>query len=198
MFSRVSPYVAGFVGVDGGADHLLKAGIAPEAVVGDLDSLSSRARATFSDRLFEVAEQSTTDFEKAVTRVEAKGLIAIGFTGGRIDHALSVLNVMARHRDRPIFLLDEADVSWVLSGADVAFDLPKGTRVSVMPLGQAQVTVTGLVWPFADQAMSPDGFTSPSNAAIGGAVTVAADGPVLITVPQAHLPDVVQAVVPAK
>ena len=39
VFAVVSPYVAGFVGVDGGADHLLAGGIAPMAVIGDLDSV---------------------------------------------------------------------------------------------------------------------------------------------------------------
>ena len=189
----LSPLVGAFVGVDSGADHLLAAGVSPAAVIGDLDSLSEQARATFGSCLCEVSEQSTTDFEKALTRVSAPSVLALGFTGGRLDHALSVLNVLARYTQRAVLLLDATDVSFVAPIGQIAFDLAKETRVSIMPLSVAKVTVTGLRWPFADMMMTPDGFTSPSNAALGGKVTIATDGPVLVTLPRALLPIALQA-----
>jgi len=185
--SAVSTHAGAFVGVDAGADHLLAADVRPAAVIGDLDSLSDQARATFQTCLFEVTEQSTTDFEKALTRVAAPMVLGLGFTGGRLDHSLSVLNVMARHVQRAILLIDRDDVSFVAPLGQVAFYLPHGTRVSIMPLGAATVTVTGVRWPFAEMVMAPNGFTSPSNAALGGRISLQTDGPVLITLPQAHL-----------
>ncbi len=196
--SAVSDHAGAFVGVDGGADHLLAADMRPAAVIGDLDSLSDQARATFHDCLFEVTEQSTTDFEKALTRVAAPMVLGLGFTGGRLDHSLSVLNVMAQHLQRAILLIDREDASFIAPLGQITFDLPAGTRVSIMPLGAAKVTVTGLRWPFADMAMAPDGFTSPSNAALGGHVSLQTDGPVLVTLPQAHLRTAMQAAVRAR
>lgn len=190
--------VAAFVGVDGGANHLLAAGVSPAAVIGDLDSLSDAARALFADQLCHVAEQSSTDFEKALTRVAAPVVLALGFTGGRMDHTLSVLNVMARYADRAVVLADGQDVCFVARQGRTTFATPARTRISVMPLGSATATVTGVVWPFADQPMTPDGFTSPSNAAAGGEVTLQVDGPVLITLPRAFLLTALQAVVRAE
>ncbi len=71
--------VDAFVGVDGGADHLLAAGVTPAAVIGDLDSLSDLARATFAEQTYHIAEQETTDFEKALTRIDAARVLAVGF-----------------------------------------------------------------------------------------------------------------------
>ncbi|WP_234417076.1 thiamine diphosphokinase [Loktanella sp. Alg231-35] len=173
-----------YIGVDGGADHLLDAGVTPAAVIGDLDSLSCRARATFADLLHPVDDQSTTDFEKVLQRVEAPMMICLGFTGGRMDHTLSVLNVMVRFADRAVVLVDEDDASFLANPGQTRLALPVGTRVSIMPLGAATVSVQGLQWSFADQLMTPDGFTSPSNAASEEEVTITTDGPVLITLPQ--------------
>ncbi len=191
--SAVFSHVSGFVGVDGGANHLLRAGIAPLYVIGDLDSLSDQARATFDDRLCHVSEQSTTDFEKALVRVDAPLLLCIGFTGGRMDHILSVLNVMAQHAQRAIVLIDDHDVSFVARQGQTVFQATEATRISIMPIAAATVTATGLVWNFSDTLMTPDGFTSPSNAAVGGDVAIETDGPVLVTLPRALLPTALQA-----
>lgn len=196
--SAVFSHVAAFIGVDGGANHLLAAGVTPAAVIGDLDSLSAQARATFAQQLCQVTEQSTTDFEKALSRVSAPLVLALGFTGGRLDHALSVLNVIARHNDRAVILIDENDVSFVAPLGLTAFEAEKNLRVSIMPLAEATVTVTGLQWPFAKTAMRLDGFTSPSNAAVGGIVSIETDGPLLVTLPRALLPTAMQAAARAK
>ena len=196
--SAVSSHVGAFVAVDSGADHLLAAKVAPAAVIGDLDSLSDQARATFQDCLHEITEQSTTDFEKALTRVAAPLVIAIGFTGGRLDHALSVLNVLSRNAQRAVLLLDAEDVSFVAPFRHITFEAEQDTRVSVMPLGTAKVTLSGVRWPFVDMLMTADGFTSPSNAALGGPVTLQTDGPVLVTLPRALLQTAMQAAVRAE
>lgn len=193
--STVLDEVSLFVGVDRGADHLLAAGVTPALVVGDLDSLSDDARATFAAVLCQIDEQSTTDFEKALSSVAAPAVLCLGFTGGRIDHALSVLNVMARNVHRAIILADENDVCFFARMGKTSFNVPSKTRVSIMPLGPAVVTVTGLEWPFVDQLMTPAEFTSPSNAALGGRVMVDTDGPVLLTLPRAFLQTALKAAV---
>jgi thiamine pyrophosphokinase len=155
-------------------------------VVGDLDSLSDHARATFGDRLHHIAEQSTTDFEKTLNRIDAPMIIAVGFTGGRMDHVLAVLNVLARHVSRAVVLLDEVDLCFAAASGETRIAPPIGTRMSLMPLAACNVTATGLRWPFADQDMHPARFISSSNE-VAGPVTVQTDGPLLITLPAAHL-----------
>jgi thiamine pyrophosphokinase len=60
---------AGLVAADGGADRALALGHVPQAVIGDMDSLSDGAPATLADRLHPVAEQETTDFDKALRMI---------------------------------------------------------------------------------------------------------------------------------
>ena len=190
-FAAVAPLVAGYVGVDGGADHLLARDITPMAVIGDLDSLSEVARERFSACLCHVGEQESTDFEKALTRVAAPHIIALGFTGGRMDHALSVLNVMARHPQPAVLLVDADDVSYLAPQGDSVITMPAGARVSLMPLGDVHASVSGVRWPFTDWALHPTGRNSASNMAMGGPVRISAQGPLLVTLPLAHLVEAV-------
>lgn len=191
------PLVTDLVAADGGADHLLVAGLTPAAVIGDMDSITQAAKTEFAGRMHHVAEQESTDFEKALSRINAAGIIALGFTGGRMDHALAVLNVLARHRTRPVLLLDGSDVSFVVPDAPIALDLPENTRISLMPLSDTVVTATGLRWPLDSAQMHPAGMTSSSNAVAAPRVKIAAQGPVLITLPRIHLPQALKAVFPA-
>lgn len=189
----VSRLVGAYIAVDSGADQLRNAGLVPDAVIGDLDSLSADSRALFADRLIHIAEQSTTDFEKALSRVDAPAILGLGFTGGRLDHSLSVLHVMLRYCERAVVLIDAEDVSFFANVGDTTLTLPQGTRVSVLPIIDATVTLQGVVWPFTNQAMAASGFTSPSNAADGGDVVIKTDVPVLVTLPRAFLQSALQA-----
>lgn len=192
------PLVTEIVAADGGADHLLAAGLTPSAVIGDMDSISDRARAAFADQMYHIAEQETTDFEKALSRIDAACVLALGFTGGRMDHALAVLNVLARNRARPVVLLDGNDASFMLPDAPVALMLPPGARISLMPLADVQVTATGLRWPLTDAALHPTGLVSASNVVADEKVLLQARGPLLVTLPRAHLGAALQAIVPAQ
>ena len=75
------------IGADGGGERLLAAGIEPDAVVGDLDSLSAAAQKQFSDRLVRDTGPNSSDLEKAVAWARAEGADAItvvGWSGGRL------------------------------------------------------------------------------------------------------------------
>ena len=48
---------------DGGANKCLKAGIKPNIVVGDLDSITPKNKAILLGRLKQVARQDNSDFE---------------------------------------------------------------------------------------------------------------------------------------
>ncbi len=66
-------YVSGghLVGADGGADHIVAAGLMPEAIIGDFDSLTNVESWLGRTRLLSIAEQETTDFEKALYSTRA-------------------------------------------------------------------------------------------------------------------------------
>ena len=181
------------VAADGGADDVLAEGLSPVAIIGDMDSLAPAARAAFADRLYHIPEQETTDFEKCLTRIEAPLVIGVGFLGGRMDHSLASLNVLARHRDRAVILLNEADVCCVVPEAGLRLSLPAGMRLSLLPLGAARLWTEGLRWDVDGADMAPDGFISISNE-VAGEVRVRAEGPVLFAVPLEGFDAVVSAV----
>ena len=191
----VQTFATDFVGVDSGADVLWAANVTPMAVIGDLDSISDVARERFASVIHHFPEQDTTDFEKALSRVQAPVTLAVGFTGGRMDHSLAALNVLARYLDRGVILMDADEICFMAPQGKTLFEVPPETPFSLMPLGKCQVTVTGLKWSFERTLMEPDGFISSSNQAMGP-VTVDAEGPVMITLPVAYfqhvLPDVVR------
>lgn len=151
------------VAADGGADRALAAGHMPELAIGDFDSLSAEGRAALGPgRLHHIAEQETTDFDKALRSVAAPFVLAVGFTGARLDHTLGVLNVLGRHPDRRCLVLGPEDVCF-LAPADLVLALAPGTRLSLFPLGPVAGHSTGLRWPIDGIAFGPLGPTGLSN-----------------------------------
>ena len=97
------------VAADGAAKRALEFGLMPEAVVGDLDSLDAATRARLpADRVFEIAEQDSTDFDKALRSIAAPLVLALGFTGQRLDHELAVYNALVRHAGRRAIVVGSA------------------------------------------------------------------------------------------
>ena len=110
------------VAADGGADRVLAAGHMPVAVIGDFDSLSVEGRRLIpADRQHMIAEQDSTDFDKALRSIAAPFVLALGFAGARIDHGLAVFNTLLRYPDRVCIVLgaEDAVVSDALNHASI-------------------------------------------------------------------------------
>ncbi len=154
------------VAADGGADRLLRLGVEPEAVIGDLDSITTKAQTRLAGRLFPIREQATTDFDKALRSVQAPFVLGVGFSGARLDHGLAVLNALVRHADRRCLLLSATDVVFV-APRDMALALRVGTRLSLFPMGEVTGTSTGLRWPLDGLQFGPTGMIGTSNQVTG-------------------------------
>lgn len=175
------------VGVDGGADRVLRLGYRPEAVVGDLDSLSSTAREQLADRLFLIPEQITTDFDKALRSVSAPFVLALGFVGARIDHGLAVLTALAAHPDRACLVLGPQDVMFH-APPQMDLSLRAGDRFSLFPMARVSGQSRGLDWPLDGLDFAPDGMIGTSNRVSTGPVQVTMDGPGMLAIlPRARL-----------
>lgn len=183
------------VAADGGADAALALGAIPEAVIGDMDSLSDAGRQALGDaRIHRIAEQNSTDFAKALRNIDAPFVIAVGFAGKRLDHTLAALNSMARHQGSPVAMLAHEDLVFRLPPS---LDLPlaPGTRVSLFPLGPARGRSTGLEWPIDGIEFAPDARTGTSNRATGP-VSLQIEGVMLALLPREVTATVLQALVP--
>ena len=161
------------IGADGGADQIVDAGLKPEVIVGDFDSLREPLSWLGKTRLIQLPEQETTDFEKALYSTRAPVTIGLGMTGGRFDHTLAALDAMARYaRKRHIVLVDEQDIALGLT-REFAFEVAAGDRVSIHPL--APITFwhsDGLEYPLDAVKLAPGVRTGTSNMATTGTFAI--------------------------
>lgn len=180
------------VGADAGADTIVAAGLKPEAIIGDFDSLREPMGWLGKTRLMQIAEQETTDFEKTLYSTRAPVTVGLGMTGGRFDHTLAALDAVTRYaHDRRIVLVDEHDLAVALTEA-FSFELPPGERVSVHPL--AAITFwrsEGLKYPLNNIRLAPGVRSGTSNVAASGPFTIVPEegvhAPYLVIIDRQHL-----------
>src|SRR5690625_279741 len=183
------------VAADRGADRLEELGLMPGTIIGDMDSISNRDRWEKMSRLVRLPEQETTDFEKCLYATEAPFYIAAGFTGGRVDHSLSVLHALLAREEKRVVLIGEEDAVTLLpSGKVVGLDLPAGARVSIFPLRPTRgIHSQGLTWPVEGLDMAPGRLIGTSNKASGGRVELGFDRPgAVLIIGREHLPALVK------
>ncbi len=87
---------------DGSAESLLNTGMIPDAIVGDMDSLSDELKERFSDRIFVDDNQETNDLTKAVEWCHASGyddITIVGATGKREDHTIGNISLLAEYSE---------------------------------------------------------------------------------------------------
>ncbi|WP_037281007.1 thiamine diphosphokinase [Rubellimicrobium mesophilum] len=190
---RLAPIL---VAADGGADAVLAAGADPVAVIGDMDSLSEEAARAFAGRLHPVPEQETTDFDKALTRIDAPAVVALGFAGGRLDHELAALHSLVARPDRPCVLLGPTTLAFH-APPELALPLDPGTLVSLFPFAPVGIASEGLLWPTDGLAFAPQTRIGTSNEA-RGEVRLRPSGPgMLVILPRGVLARAVAALIAA-
>jgi thiamine pyrophosphokinase len=171
------------VAADGGANRAIALGEMPSAVFGDFDSLSATARdALGANRLHLIAEQQTTDFDKALRSVQAPFVIGLGCLGRRLDHSLAALNVLVRAA-RACLLLGGPDVVFAAPpGRTLHLEMASGERVSLFPLARVTGRSTGLQWPIDGLVMAPDTLIGTSNRVVARRVSLWFDAPGMIVI----------------
>jgi thiamine pyrophosphokinase len=171
----------------------------PAAVIGDFDSLSAAARVVIpEDRQHVIAEQDTTDFDKALRSIAAPFVLALGFSGARIDHGLAVFNAMLRHSGKTCILLGEQDAVFVCP-PQITLKMQVGDRFSLFPMGAVSGESSGLRWPVSGIAFAPDGQIGTSNMVSAPLVHLGFDAPrMLVILPRQRLDAVLNALVPQR
>lgn len=188
------------VGADGGGDAIGGAGLVPELIVGDLDSLSDRAGWEARTRVIHIPEQITTDFQKALYSTAAPVTLALGMTGKRLDHTLAALSAVLQYApQRRLVIVDEVDVALAVIGP-LRFSAARGERVSIHPLVPVRfASSSGLLYPLDGLRLEPGGLLGTSNAGTGDLVEIvpADDTPWLLILGKERLWDLIGLVRPA-
>ncbi len=175
---------------DGAASALLCAGLEPDLVVGDLDSLDPALKKRFWKRLVHESEQETNDLSKAFRACMARGwktIVILGAGGRREDHLLGNASLL------PLFAAAGADVRMetdygtflpVLKSA--SFRRPAGTKVSIFSFHpEMPISATGLVYPL-DKLRLPFWWCGTLNETNAPEFSLAFDGraPLLLYFPR--------------
>lgn len=161
------------VAVDAGGAVCRQAGVRPDLLVGDFDSID---RALVDEAVAEgievrafPAEKDATDLELAIDAARSLGANAItvtAATSGRLDHTLGVLAAIAGAADLLPRIVEPHVRGWLLAeGGRRALALSgAGATVSLVPFGgAATVSATGLRWPLDHAVLSPSSTLGISN-----------------------------------
>lgn len=148
---------------DGGADYAALSDVRPDVVIGDMDSLPMEQRARLERQDVRFIQHPTakdeTDLELALLYATEQGatrITILGALGGRIDHELANLLLLAHPR------LEGLDTRIISSEQEISlisqtrlFDGTIGDLLSLLPIGgdATGVTTKGLAYPLRDETL---------------------------------------------
>lgn len=157
---------------DGGANQLHKLGIVPDAILGDMDSLTTPV--PDGVELIPAPDQDRTDLDKAVAYLVDAGfdpITIIGATGDRLDHTFGALAIVARCGVR---LVDDVGIALRIQGpGDIVIAASPGRTVSLLPCGVVcGLTTANLKWNLHRADFSFGEQDGTSNVATGDRIEV--------------------------
>jgi thiamine pyrophosphokinase len=161
------------IAVDGGGNALAAAGIVPQLVVGDLDSLADAARRQFAAAGAEICEypaaKDETDLELALliaAERAASRIDILGALGGRWDQSLSNVALLALPElvGIPVCLRDLRQMAWLVRDASLICG-KIGDTVSLLPFGGPAhgITTQGLRWELQEASLPFERSRGVSN-----------------------------------
>lgn len=169
------------IAADGGLDAARRWGLSVDAVVGDLDSASEAAlewaRRCGATIEAHPADKDMTDLELAMARAlpQTDAVHVVLPSGGRLDQAVSSLAVLASPRWATLEVsatVGEAHVTVVRGLRRLRGEV--GEVVSLLAVGGPALvaSTSGLLFPLAEEALSPTSGRGTSNVIVATPPTV--------------------------
>jgi thiamine pyrophosphokinase len=176
LLHRLARQARFIVAADGGANLARAAGIRPDLIIGDLDSVTSATRRHFAScRILRVERQDNTDLEKALDVLSAEGFGEVtiaGATGRRLDFSLANFSIAWLYMPR--LRIRFAGDGWQAVPLTGRIDLraPRGTIVSLIPFSACSgITLRGLAYPLTNAGLR-GGAVAVSNVVVRSSFTV--------------------------
>lgn len=174
LVARLAPTVDLVIAVDHGGAVCLDAGVNPDVLLGDFDSIDPAAFDWLRDAGSRVVrypvDKDRTDLELALEFAREEGVSAVMVTAassGRLDHTLCTLGALAAAGDLSPMLVEPDVQAWVLtSGHRQSLTVSGlGATLSVLAIcGEAIVSITGARWPLDHALLEPCSGLGLSNA----------------------------------
>jgi thiamine pyrophosphokinase len=136
---------------DGSAAGLIDRDIIPEAIVGDLDSISEEIAVKFHTRLFKDTNQETNDLTKAVKFCISKGysdIVILGATGKREDHTVGNISLLTEYiKEVNVRMVTDTGIFIPCLGSCRFMSNP-GQQISIFSIDpETEITSEGLKYP---------------------------------------------------
>ena len=154
------------IAADGGTRHALAAGVTPDVVIGDLDSISPDERACVEAAGSQVIRFSPrkdeTDLELALlhaARAGATEIVVLAALGGRLDQTVANLLLLAlpELEGLDVCIVEGPQTAFLIrAGGDATqIEGQPGDTLSLIPLAGDAVGVTaeGVEWPLHDETL---------------------------------------------
>jgi len=182
------PADATVIAADGGADLARDLGLDVDLVVGDLDSVSAETLARIERVERHAVAKDATDLDlalSAASRFEPDRILVVGGAGGRLDHLLGGLLLLAADSFAGVRVDAQIGVAavHVIRGERTLIGEP-GELISLLAVhGPASGVVTeGLVYPLRGEALEPGSTRGISNVFAACEARVALEAGVLLAV----------------
>jgi thiamine pyrophosphokinase len=187
------------VAADGGARYALAAGIVPDLIVGDMDSLGEDLAQEIEGRGAELerhpVRKDKRDGHLAVLAARERGATAADFAcaaGGKFGALFAVPHILlaAERLGLRSYVVADRGRMFVVEAGSRAVKGAVGDSVSVFPLaGPATgVTLEGMGYPLTNATLDPGDTLGFHNELVGGKAKVSVKGGTLLVV-QEHTPD---------
>lgn len=163
------------IGVDGGAEYLYDAGIKPDLIIGDFDTVSEECLNYYSEKGIEInrypKEKDETDTELAVMKavsLNCEEIHLFAATGTRLDHLLGNIMSMRIAYDKNIkaYIIDEHNRIHIAYKHEEIFKSEQyGKYVSFIPMTSkvTGVTLNGFMYKLTDAVLTNDKGLAISN-----------------------------------
>ncbi|MCL2651938.1 MAG: thiamine diphosphokinase [Candidatus Azobacteroides sp.] len=163
---------------DGAAQNLLNAGLSPDYIIGDMDSVSEEIKNRFASIILHLSEQETNDLTKAVNFCMENNwteITILGATGKREDHTLGNLSLLTDYAEKAnVQLLTDDGVFTPLLKSD-ALESYHGEQISIFSLETDTVfTFHNLLYPVHDRKLT-SWWQGTLNEAVGNCFTISID-----------------------
>jgi thiamine pyrophosphokinase len=158
---------------DGGANVTKKLNIAPDYIIGDMDSITEETLQFYSQKIniIKIKRQNDTDVEKCLKYIIKKGYsecVLLGVIGDRLDHSFCNLGIVIKFsKNINLKIIDEQSLLTIHSGKVSLMTHPSET-ISIYGFNeQTKITSSGLKYKLKNASLPFGKKESTSNKATG-------------------------------
>jgi thiamine pyrophosphokinase len=157
------------IGVDIGAEVIVRAGLKLNAAIGDFDNvlIDKKVITCHALEMFSYpSEKDETDLELALRYVRDKHIpkaLIYNATGGRIDHLMIAMKLLEHFSDINIRIVDSYNEISLLNVGITIISKGDFTYCSFFPLGEVSITLEGFKYPLENRKIHPGDTYLVSN-----------------------------------